>query len=275
MKYRCLVGFFCLFSSRLFAWEITDGVEPGDAPPNFWGGNYEAKRTTEKALTGNYSLRFHFAGVPIEEDGMSELRFYLPGPASELFISYDLYIPENYYHRDTGYGSMNNKSLFQLWSGNYGAVASNVFIGVEQWPTLPGSGEATGDSFPSIRMGSNGDDLGHTYGSRLDFGEGEHIMRVQDRGTWQNYSAYVKLSDQDNANGIVEIYRNGELVVRKTNIDNYSQRGNFLDRGYLLGWSNSGYTEDTVFYVDNFSISNEDGRLPPPNAPSQLNVTLE
>ena len=45
-------------------------------------------------------------------------------------------------------------------------------------------------------------------------------------------------------------------ILKKTNGPWYTLDGyGGFDRGYFLGWSNSGFDEDTVFYIDNVEFS--------------------
>jgi len=39
-------------------------------------------------------------------------------------------------------------------------------------------------------------------------------------------------------------------------LDNHSELGfNYFEDGYLLGWANSGFNEETVMYIDNVVFS--------------------
>jgi hypothetical protein len=56
-----------------------------------------------------------------------------------------------------------------------------------------------------------------------------------------------------------KIYKDGtkELACDITNGDWYAPTATGFDRGYILGWSNSGFTEETIFHIDNVKISTE------------------
>ena len=67
------------------------------------------------------------------------------------------------------------------------------------------------------------------------------------------------------SDGIMQMWKNGDLVTNETSLDNYGGANeNYMDELYLLGWSNSGFTEETIFYLDNLSIDNEPFNRPNP-----------
>ncbi len=54
---------------------------------------------------------------------------------------------------------------------------------------------------------------------------------------------------------------NGKLVLSKTDGDFWNARRmskTALKNGYIMGWSNSGFTERTEFFVDDFAIYDHD-----------------
>lgn len=211
-----------------------------------WKGGVRTKVTSEKAKSGKYSLRFHYPAAEDGKDSFSEQRFVIPNGASVLTISYDLYVPDNFYHRDQT-SSENNKFLF-LWSGTYGTVASHQSVGFEYWPAFLAGGSRD-DSVLSHHLGPDQTDWGHKTPTRVP------VLSVADRGQWVNFSVYVKLSSETGKDGRIIVKKNGNTLFDVQNLANYSQSGNYLDQGYLLGWSNSGFAEDTYFYVDNFRIT--------------------
>mgnify|MGYP007022268465 CR=1 FL=1 len=55
----------------------------------------------------------------------------------------------------------------------------------------------------------------------------------------------------------MQLWKNGNQMVNLTNLASWGGIDeNYFDAAYILGWSNSGYASDTLFYVDNFFISN-------------------
>lgn len=234
---------------------FTDGFESGDkqavavsgegAELFKWGGSVRAEVTNERARSGQYSLKFHYPAAADGSDSFAEQRFVIPRGASILTISFDLFVPENFFHRDQA-SSENNKFMY-LWSGDYGTRASDQSVGFEYWPAFIAGGSPE-ESVLSHHLGPDDSDWGHKTPSRLP------ILSTADRGQWVSYSIFVKLSSELNSDGRIVVKKNDDLIFDVDGIDNYATSGNTLDQGYLLGWSNSGFSEDTDFYLDNFSI---------------------
>ena len=116
-----------------------------------WGESAYAAVSTDHAKGGIYSLKFTYAATDELTDSWSEQRFRLGKAYKEIWISYDIRIPENYYHRKVANGSSNNKGFLMLWAGDY-SNPSGFKLGTEFWP------EADGVSTASIRLSGLGFD---------------------------------------------------------------------------------------------------------------------
>ena len=54
----------------------------------------------------------------------------------------------------------------------------------------------------------------------------------------------------------MQMWKDGILVCDETELDMFGGVGeNFMNELYLLGWSNSGFTENTNFYIDNLRLN--------------------
>ncbi|ABC29521.1 hypothetical protein HCH_02735 [Hahella chejuensis KCTC 2396] len=225
--------------------------------------NYEYMNTDIDTTIGKTdqkkSLRFLFKGVEDGKDSSAEQRFrILKSNVSVISVQFDLYIPSNYYHR-TQSSTANNK-FFVLWSGNYGTRASLNSVAFEYWPATV-KGGAVGDSVLSYHLGPGDQDWGHKIPTATP------IFGLADRGKWVNYRIEIKLSEKDKNNGFIKVYKNSAEHFIIENLANYSSTGNYLDQGYFLGWANSGYSQDTAFYMDNLKIT-LDEIASRPNPPS-------
>ena len=214
-----------------------------------WGGSTSAQVVNVRPNTGTYSLRMTFSGVPDGEDSFSEQRFELGGRYTDVWIKYDLYIPSNYYHRTQNPDSANNKSFVHLWAGDYSG-GPGFGAGYEIWPDGTGAGNLAFHPFRPDQ-GHLDDNLRNSRG-----------IELSDRGTWIEITSQIKNATSANNDGEARVWkrRQGsttkELIYEQTGLPIYNADGNFMERGYLLGWSNSGFLETTVFYIDNFVISN-------------------
>jgi hypothetical protein len=211
-----------------------------------WGASTSAQVSTAYAKNGTHSLMFTFKATDETRDSWSEQRFSLGKPFKEIWISYDIRIPENYYHRDSSVGTSNNKGFIMLWSGDY-EDPSGPLIGTEFWP------ESDGSSNSSIRLFGVGFDK-HFWGACNE------IVKISDRGKWIKITTQTKYATSANNDGIMRLwktYSDGttELACNISNGAWYAQSAPGFDSGYLMGWSNSGYAEETRFYIDNFVVS--------------------
>jgi hypothetical protein len=57
--------------------------------------------------------------------------------------------------------------------------------------------------------------------------------------------------------GVAELWKNGATIMsnKTLNSGGTSAALNNMDECYILGWANSGFTQETVMYVDNVVFS--------------------
>ena len=69
----------------------------------------------------------------------------------------------------------------------------------------------------------------------------------------------MKLATSATANdGIVQLWLNDVLTANFTTLPLYTAQAgakNWIRNGYIMGWSNSGFTQTTHTYIDDFVIS--------------------
>lgn len=190
-------------------------------------------------------------------------------------IGFDFYVPSNYMHRNSGSGfeGVNNKWLVDLWKDGYGhsAEISKVLSMTEAWRI------SSSESYLRVMWSNPGSGAPSAYGvsdgltaaaSRIAPG-GEQIYAVKnsDKGKWARIVMDTQASDIGSTNGWARWYRaeytagvlgEFELMVGMENMDNATSAGtlatNGFDRGYLMGYSNSGFDELTTFYIANFEF---------------------
>lgn len=232
-------------------WVFEDDFE-GAESADFWLGGasntYGGACTSDAGYEGKV-LRFNYP-INVGGNSFSEKRFKLPA-SEQVEMSYDLFVPANYVRSEA------NHKNFSFWSGDYSVVGSNIAMLSESWPVDAGG-------HPSLYIGEDGNNYGH---SGVAGGKGK-VIYPNNSGSWHKISVYLELAKEEGDYGVMEIWRDGELLVAthmeevsakygKPPVDQhiaYSSRGNFLDQGYLLGWSNGGFSEETVFCIDNFSM---------------------
>ena len=89
---------------------------------------------------------------------------------------------------------------------------------------------------------------------------------------------HYKYATAANNDGVAQIWRTRAGVTSKLldirNGDWYIPGQSGFDQGYILGWSNSGYSSETRFYLDNviFSTTPLLAGITEPNPPSGTDV---
>ncbi len=304
---------------------FADDFESGDDSKTMngfeWSGN-----TVEVAMTpnGTMGLKFAFGPDDLIEDSWREQRFNLGADYPELWIKYDLYIPENFYHRcpvhltleqaeqgmlvgDTvylaeqdgsikpenseawgviyatsgdsvwvdkllgyhmfldgyyminrrtnhisqvkkrlGYGT-NNKFML-IWQGEYGSTSTGNMVDFEYWSVDRGNSQLS--RYLSVDQGDKLRNEGHKFSKEYI------ISKEEDTGKWMELIFHIKIASAADNDGIIHVQKNGKDYLNVTDVGNYSEKGyNYYQHGYLLGWSNSGFKEETIMYIDNVVFS--------------------
>lgn len=236
-----------------------DGFESGDrsATQNNirWilpGGNISINSLRPR--TGSYAMEFRFPARPDGQDSSAEQRIALGASYTDLWIKYDFYVPTNYYHR-TQSGAANNK-YFAIYRNPYTNPGFQV-----NFSTQP---NGSGGSHLEIHTQDNGREAPVQSPSSA-----RNFLTSADAGRWHNLILHIKVPTGPSTNdGVMQLWKNGTQIVNLTNLASWGGTGqNYMDEAYILGWSNSGYTNETIFYVDNFEVSNTPLGVNPPAAP--------
>lgn len=245
-------GAFVLLSPLVSQAEILfqDGFESGDfskvSGNAKWGSKNSVTVSPERAKEGAYAAKFHFAGntsLAANADAFSELRFDVGSLRTDVWIQYELYVPANYQHRNAD--SSDNNKLFRLWGNTYNDIEK---VGFSMWPSN-GLSRAQADWDSGTGMGPKG----ASYGS---------FITAADLGKWMTIKIQAKAATATQP-GTLNLWKNGVLVIDNTNTVNHYRTGetHAFRYGYLLGWSNSGFTETTDLYIDNVTFATQESDL--------------
>lgn len=238
---------------------LSDDFESGDletADGGFrWLSTTDASVVADHAHSGSHSLRFSYEGKASGGDAWAEARFDLP-PSQELWFDYYIYLPDGteglgtaaYAHRDDT-GADNNK-FWKIAESHSGASVTAL---LEAFPEAGNGGIAK-----SRPMWGNPADgvSSSTYG----LGGSDPIVKTEDLGGWSYWRFHLKISDPGASNGVWRMWKNGDLIVDGTGIANDpsdSDRNKYLT-GYLMGWSNSGFDQDTYVWLDDLRFFSAD-----------------
>jgi hypothetical protein len=207
---------------------------------------------TVPAGRSGYGLRFRYGpDANPGGDSSAEQRFNLGRDCSHLWVEYDLYVPSNFAHRWTTTYTANNK-FAMFWRTTYSDVTNGTWrIGFEY---TSGSG-VTPDS--TIRPISSRWDL-NSWTDYSVTGGGTFISPTGplDIDAWNQVRIELAAAtDGASSDGIMRMWINGTLFASTTtgkfwNFDTGTDPADcFLRNGYLFGWSNSGFTDETDFFI--------------------------
>jgi hypothetical protein len=245
--------------------QVTDSPPPGTSEPAFFDdfergklgpsvagyghGSSNISVSSDNSHSGKYSLKFVFGPDAPGEDSWAEHRFHFGEQLSSVWIEYQLFVPSNYYHRNDD-GTDNNK-FFRLWASGQ-KFSLTVETNVE--PDRPG--ESRLRRFLSESGGRSGGPIGTSWAPQV-IGRQSPIRPGQWHQIRIHWHSSTNGSQKD---GRAEVSVNGELI-QSLDWDFWNRSGQpktYVDRGYLLGWSNSGFSERTEFFIDDFAVYSED-----------------
>jgi hypothetical protein len=223
----------CLLAGAAWSSEIAkDDFESGKLGKPLWIGDTYVSVVEGQAVSGTKAARFHFSGSPAG-DALAELRFDLGKPYRDLWFAYSFYIPKNYTHRQSG-----NHKFFRLWGTDYGDKEK---IGASTW------GNSPADGFSRLRC-----DWDSTGGGMGEGGKNyPNFITAADLGTWMRVMIHCEAATAE-VKGTIQIWKNGTLIIDNPNQVALYKEGSIhaYKQGYLLGWANKGFAEDTDFYID-------------------------
>ena len=139
----------------------------------------------------------------------------------------------------------NNKfwRITELWTG------SCVNMSLEAYP----SSTVGWITRPRPMWGNPCDGIGSSE-YRMKHSDG--LVKDEDLGRWNHWRFHIKVSDPGQNNGVFKMWKDGTLVINETALPNDPQdhtRSKYLT-GYLMGWANSGFSEDTLIFIDDIQF---------------------
>jgi hypothetical protein len=186
--------------------------------------------------------RFRYGPDAQGADSWSELRFVMP-PLREVWFEYWVYIPSNYEHRSQT--PDNNK----WWMITDSDKDWHVRALLESW---------RGNLDRARPMHGPLNEPGDHYSASSEWGMAtpDGFIAAGDRGRWVQLRFHVRVSDAGQTNGVWRMWKNGLRMVNETQVPNASLDGTtrYFREGYLMGWSNSGFTQRTDIVLDDFKL---------------------
>lgn len=240
--------FMLIFNIQCWAATILqDGFESGDLSSPVGTGSWGASNAgTNDSVSvsslephvGMYSLRFLFYG-DYPSDAWAEQRADFGSQYSEIWGRLYVYIPENYLHAAT---SPNNNKFWAVYASPYTSPGFQINLSTAR----------ISDTQSALVL--------HIYDDGIEqtpLSPDNDFINSGDFGTWLEIIVHVKVpANTSSSDGIIEVWKNGAKVADYDNLDIYGSAGrNYIDEMYLLGWSNSGFVDTTIFYIDDVLIS--------------------
>lgn len=173
-----------------------------------------------------------------------------------VWIGYWFRVPSNFEHA-SGSGSPSNNKWLAAWMDGYSQHGEGSTAVFNTWSSSDheeGTARAT--------ISSNADPVGHHRG--ID----DLVVPSRDRGRWMYTVHRLAVgSGSGTADGTAHWWRQWadadepELVAAVTDYDFETPPGSDApqgwNKGYVLGWTNPNYAEETEFLVDEFAVSTE------------------
>jgi hypothetical protein len=196
--------------------------------------------------TGEYSLRFRYAAGEF----MSEQRFDFGVAYPDIWISFWLRVPTNFAFGPVG----NPNKLFALWMDGYSQAGVGSTVWLSMW-----------------RSGTSDATLGFTYSlgdftASTQFQQYKPFITTRDAGRWMEVVLHVKAeTTPGSSDGVIQTFRRWEGESHFTTIHDTAEAPlkipesgpNGFKSGYILGWANAAFEENTEWLVDDFKLSEE------------------
>jgi hypothetical protein len=232
-----------------------DGFESGNLNHNANGARWSVSNSgssdyvqvsSERVRSGNYALKFHYARGGDSDDAWAEQRFALGGNKTDIFIRFYIFFPSNFRIRNVS--PSNNKAIV-VWGDDYSSkgaqgqeFSANYFMPKAHKVWQGGAWDVScNGAFGDVQ---SVDGMGAWSTSNLPLGE------------WVCFEYHFK-ADSGAGDGAMEFWVNGDKKYGATGIDWLSApcSPRYFNTGYLLGWANSGYDEDTDIFIDDVVFS--------------------
>jgi len=230
-----------------------------------WETN-ELSFTTEKARTGNQSLKVHYGAG--STGGWMHFKF--PEELPEVYIRYYRFFSKEW-EWPSGFGP-HDTSLF---AGSYSLPTYNdLCVKLDFWNTadtvlrVASTKQNSYDWHQILRMKGGADEY------NIDYVHVAHNVSVPDRietGKWHCIEYYARISDPGVENGHLKLWVNGKLVSDIKDLPFVDKDHYILFNRWMLGpYFHGGAPKEQSSYLDNVVISNryigtieQNGNQPP------------
>lgn len=196
--------------------------------------------SSERAFSGTHSLRFRFEADVLGDDSWAEQRFNLGRNLTEIWIDMMIYVPANYRHRND---SPSNNKFIRIWGDDYAAENK---VGASTWFS------SSSPTTSSMRIDRFTTPSGMGPSSGPDGVTSPTAAYAVTKGAWNRVRLHFRhtTSFLDN-NALAEVWFGATKVLSWSDMNQvFDSARPYWNAGYLLGWSNSGFDEETIFFID-------------------------
>lgn len=228
----------------------SDNFSTGNLLKQYKGQNFWRSGTNVSVVSQQMRI-YYPAGT-----SQSEQRFSFGTDCfTELWFRKRIRIPSNY-----AQGSGNNKGILMLWSNpsnssadndGYSRFDNNVLVSLEHNPNPTPDGGSSG----ALRVWGAGYNYNASNPTLFP-----NVISVADRGNWVEYVGHLKhgtFLPAPNGNlgadyhevgdAILQIWKDGEIVYNRTNLNIFMPDFPGWNIGYELGYANAPYASNTEF----------------------------
>jgi len=197
-----------------------------------------------QAYNGKNSLNFNYPA----NKGWTEQRFNTGTPLKEVWISFMLRVPDNFKYGPKG----GPNKLFALWMDDYSQHGDGSTIWLTMWDN---NSDNASVAFTYSRGG---------YTSSTSMRQYKPFITTDDRGKWMKIIIHAKTeSSPGKSDGMIQTFRKwDDSPVLETIHDGKNlpikiptNGPSGFQRGYILGWANASYTDETDWLLDDFTLS--------------------
>lgn len=232
-------------ASPFFTDDFT-GTQFNNANGFTWSGT---NNTAVVSFDGYDAIRFRYGPDAPGEDTNSEQRFNLGRNITELWLEYYLHIPSNYVHRND---SPSNNKFFRVWGDDY-ASANKLGMSTQYDTDFPPDNSGLGFeyNYKAWADGTLGFGPDGFRSTRAEYGDAL-------KGTWTQVRMHYRMvSATDADDALMELWFNGVKQITFANVpQKYDVAKPYWNQGYLMGWSNSGFLNETDFHIRNVKFYN-------------------
>lgn len=223
-----------------------DGYVVNNGSPIMTGPFPEREWENGPESAGHHAMRFRYPA----NDNMAEQRFTIGSANPEIWVSFWWRVPINFFHNS---GNSNQK-LSALWMDGYEGSGFG--------PTVTTQFRENGSGGSNLTVYYYATDEGQAQRHSGEIGGGDLITTPDDRGRWMHLIWHARAAtDSGTADGVIQIWRKWEGGSYSQLVDISNAAIHAPDSGpigfqsgYVMGWANAPYSENTEFLMDDFVI---------------------